>query len=120
MAEELSIKKEAVTFIAYVNDKKKSTITDVHLIDRKLIKWSGGITDPETKKLLSKSFDLQINHFNTENDLLEYVSLAMPSSLKVAYGSDNESLFDLSISVDLNDYKGLIIELKKYLKILTQ
>lgn len=119
-AEELSIKKEAVTFIAYVNDKKKSTITDVHLIDRKLIKWSGGITDPETKKLLSKSFDLQINHFNTENDLLEYVSLALPSSLKVAYGSDNESLFDLSISVDLKDYKGLIIELKKYLKILTQ
>ncbi|GAL00394.1 hypothetical protein JCM19314_2002 [Nonlabens ulvanivorans] len=38
----------------------------------------------------------------------------------MAYGSDNESLFDLSISVDLKDYKGLIIELKKYLKILTQ
>ncbi|GAL75504.1 hypothetical protein JCM19275_1955 [Nonlabens ulvanivorans] len=119
-AEELGIKKDAVTCIAYVNDKKKSTITDAHLIDRKLIKWSGGITDSETKELLSKTFDLQINHFNTENDLIDYVSLALPSGLKVAYGSDNESLFDLSISVDLKDYKGLIIELKKYLKILTQ
>ncbi|PQJ30501.1 hypothetical protein BST92_00450 [Nonlabens arenilitoris] len=119
-ANELNIKKDNVTFIAFVSDKKKSTIDEAHLIDRKLIKWSGGITDSETKKLLSKSFDLQINHFNKENDLLEYVSLALPSSLKVAYGGDKESLFDLSIGVEINDYKGLIAELKKYLKILTQ
>ncbi|MBF4985193.1 hypothetical protein FNJ87_12930 [Nonlabens mediterrranea] len=119
-AEELSIEKEAVTLIAYVNDKKKSTLKNVHLIDRKLIKWSGGITNVETKELLQQPFDLQVNYFNIENELLEYVSLALPSVLKVAYGSDNESIFDLSIGVDLKDYSGLITELKKYLKILTQ
>ena len=119
-AQELGIKKEAVVLIAYVNDKKKSTISNVHLIDRKLIKWSGGITEPETKTLLKRSFDLQINHFDDQNDLLEYMSLAIQSSLKVAYGVDNESLFDLSIAVKLKNYDGFLKELMKYLKILTQ
>ncbi|MGJ8684137.1 MAG: DUF6913 domain-containing protein [Nonlabens sp.] len=119
-AQEIGIKKESVTLIAYVNDKKKSTIKGAHLIDRKLIKWSGGITDLETKKLIEQSFDLQVNHFKTQNDLLEYLSLALPSSLKAAYGNGEQTSFDLAIGVKLNDYNGFIQELKKYLKILTQ
>lgn len=118
-ATELGIKKEAVTLIAYVSDKKKTTITGAHIIDRKLIKWSGGITDLEIKKLLQKSVDLQINYFDHQNDLLEYVSLAMHSGFKVSYGNGDESLYDLSINVPLKDYKGFIKELQKYLKILT-
>ena len=119
-AKELGIKKQAVTLIAYVVDKKKSSIKEAHLIDRKLIKWSGGITDDQISKLLKSSYDLQINFFNKQNELLDYTSLALPSAFKVAYGGDKESLFDLSISVPLDDYQGFIKELKKYLKILTQ
>ena len=119
-AQDLNIKKDAVTLVAYVADKKKSTIKEAHLIDRRLIKWSGGITDIEIKEMIKKKYDLQVNFFNDQNDFLEYISLALPSAFKVAYGSDKESLFDLSISVSLNDYNGFIQELKKYLKILTQ
>jgi len=119
-ARELGIKKDAVTFIAYVVDKKKSTVEHAHLIDNKLIKWSGGITAPETKKIIKKQYDLQINYFDEQNELLEYISVALPSAFKVAYGSDKESLFDLSISVPLKNHTGFIQELKKYLKILTQ
>lgn len=120
-AKHLGIKKESVVLIAYVNDKIKSTIKGVYLIDRKLIKWSGGITDHDTKELLKSPFDLQINFYDKQNDLLEFISLALPSRLKVAYGApDDESLYDLSISVPLSDYNGFLKELQKYLKILTQ
>lgn len=119
-AKELQIKKEAVSFIAYVNDIKKSTIEDALLVDRKLIKWSGGVSDASFKKLMNKSHDLQINYYDKKNDLLEYISLVLPSGFKVAYGDSDESLYDLSIGVKLKDYEAFLTELKKYLKILTQ
>lgn len=119
-AQALGIKKEAVLLIAYVHDKKKSTISHSHLVDRKLIKWSGGITDAETKKIIDVFYDLQINYYENQNDLLEYMSLAMRSGLKVAYGNETaqESLYDLAISVPLKDHQAFINELQKYLKIL--
>ncbi|WP_438961295.1 DUF6913 domain-containing protein [Nonlabens sp.] len=120
-AKELGIKKESVVLVAYVRDKNKSTVQGAHLVDRKLIKWSGGITDDEIKELIKRPFDLQVNYYDTQNDLLDFISLALPSRLKVAYRVlSDESLFDLSIDVPLNDYSAFFKELQKYLKILTQ
>ena len=101
-------------------DTKRLPVNGDQLVSMKSIQWAGGIADPEFKKVLDKSYDLQINLFENADDLRSYIAMALNSKIKAGLASQPEDHYDLAIDVRHNQKDLFIKELNKYLNIITK
>ncbi|AGC78727.1 hypothetical protein LX97_02512 [Nonlabens dokdonensis] len=117
---ELRIPVDNLTLIGSCKDVQKANKENVVLFDKKLLKWSGGIANAGVENALSKSYDLQINYYETDSELMRYLAMKLKSNFKVGYGHQNDSTYDLAVNVPLTSHALFISEIAKYLNILTQ
>ncbi|MEO9954419.1 MULTISPECIES: hypothetical protein [Nonlabens] len=117
-ANTLHIPKENLTLLGFTKDTKKDSVEGAVLFDKNLVKWTGGISSEDFKNVLGKSYDLQINYFETPSVMTRYVSLKLDSGFKVGYPSHEECSYDLAVNVPLTNQELFISEIAKYLKIL--
>lgn len=117
-AQTLHIPVENLTLLGFTKDAKNDSVEGAVLFDKNLVKWSGGISSVDFKKILSASYDLQINYFETPSIMTRYVSLKLNSGFKVGYPSHEECSYDLAVNVPLTNQELFISEIAKYLKIL--
>lgn len=114
----LQIPVENLTLLGFTKDANNDNLEGTVLFDKNLIKWSGGISSVDFKKILSASYDLQINHFESPSLMTRYVSLKLNSGFKVGYAFHEECSYDLAVNVPLTNQELFISEIAKYLKIL--
>lgn len=118
--DQLQISSDKLTLIASCKDVKKNNKEGVILFDRKLLKWNGGIANADVANALLTNYDLQINYYDNDSELMRYLAMKLNSNFKVGYGHQEESTYDLAVNVPLTNHALYISEIAKYLKILTQ
>lgn len=117
---ELQIPEDNLTLIARCKDVKKINDERIIFFDKKLLKWNGGIANPDISKAIQKSYDLQINFYESNHELMRYLAMKLNSNFKMGYSHQEEITYDLAVNVPLTNHALFISEIAKYLKILTQ
>jgi hypothetical protein len=107
------------TLIGFTSDKNAISTEEKIMITPSSLKWTGGIADSKLKNILEQSFDLQINYYTHAPVMPSFVALALRSSLKVGFPSQEEEQYDLAIDTSLNQRELFFTELRRYLKIIT-
>lgn len=80
--------------------------------------WKGKIKDASLQSFVDESFDVLICYFDTNNIFLESLVKQSQSNFKIGFSNVNQSLFDLEISVPIEEVDNFNTEVKKYLQIL--
>lgn len=117
-AETLQIPVNNLTLLGFTKDAKKDVLDGATLFDKKLVKWSGGVSSLEFKEILERTYDLQINYYEKPSMMTRYVTFKLDSDFKVGYASHEEQSYDLAVNVPLTKQELFISEIAKYLKIL--
>ncbi len=118
--EQLNIVKDRVTIIGLCKSVKKSLVTNMHLVDKGFLRVFGGVSDTNIATLLDREVDLQINFFEKENMLLQYLARRTNAAFRVGFAHHSQETFDLGLDIAANDTDLLINEVVKYLKIITK
>ncbi|MFC2109749.1 DUF6913 domain-containing protein [Bacteroidota bacterium] len=80
--------------------------------------WSGSLKLNRLSEFVKNEYDLLINYGIEENLYLKVITLLSQSKFKVGFSSEDNRLYDLSISDKDRNIEVLNLEAVKYLKIL--
>lgn len=82
--------------------------------------FRANFTKQSVNEFLSEEFDLLINYYGDDNPVLEFLTHNTKAKFKVGFSSVDKRLNHFFVNIDLEDYKGFISELFRYLKILNK
>ena len=117
-AKKLGIQSQELQVITKVKDAKNQEVSRAHVVDEKLIKWNGGISNRAIEELLNATTDLQVNVCQKEDALVRFMDQKSAAQLKVNLGNGKKEYHDLDIRVNDTENDVFINELDKYLKII--
>lgn len=101
----------------------KAHIEDDHVgqtnyFDEKMVKFTGGFTSESLNTFVEETFDVLINFYHEDYNILNLVASSSKAKFKVGFASVDNRINDLVIGTPSNNTDLFINELKKYLKIL--
>ena len=97
-------------------DKKRTYLENE--ITEKDFGWSGSLKLNKLKEFVKSDYDLLINYGLEENLCWKVITLRSQSKFKIGFSSNENRLYDLSVSDTMRSTKVLTREAEKYLKIL--
>jgi len=118
IAKGLDIKRSNVTLIKYDHEKKSQQDPADTVLNKKSIKWLGGVENAVLVEQLSKNYDLQINYYKKDRLELDYVAGFATSGIKVGLNNETNLYNDLTIDLKKDQINAFVNELKKYLNII--
>jgi hypothetical protein len=84
------------------------------------LNFKSEFTQQPINEFISEEFDLLINYYNEEKLFLLLLTNSSKAKFKVGFSTVDKRLNHFMINIDLDNYKGFITELFRYLKILNK
>jgi hypothetical protein len=84
------------------------------------LNFKSEFTQQPINEFISEEFDLLINYYNEEKLFLLLLTNSSKAKFKVGFSTVDKRLNHFMINIDLDNYKGFIAELFRYLKILNK
>ncbi|UZH55311.1 hypothetical protein JRG66_15410 [Salinimicrobium tongyeongense] len=118
LQDDLSLQKQQVSFVFCREKALKNDIFEYPVISNADFGWNGRISEAASA-FLNAQYDVLISFTAPENKLAHFLVSVSRAGLKVGRKMDGQNaIFDLNISVEIDEAEVFISELKKYLKIL--
>lgn len=117
LTQEFKIPMENIELLVFKPFEKKETYADFE-INEKDFGWYGSLKLNKLQEFVKNEYDLLINYGFEENLYWNIITLHSQSNFKVGFASQEEALYDLSISDQERNLDVLTKEMVKYLKIL--
>ena len=115
---DLNLQPKDVKVFSFVESKRKLPSLRQNQVQGKDFDWKGNLHNQNAQEFLDRDFDVLVGYYSKKHEILDLLVASSRARFKVGlYGLD-ERLFDLLLSVQLNDFKLFKSELKKYLGIL--
>ncbi len=118
--DELSLRPNAVKIIGYKKEHDNSSPYSTPVFSDKDLGWGGAIENSYVLEFLGRDYDLLINYFNTENLMLQLMSVKAKARIRVGFKEIDPRHNDLIIGAGITEFKTFKQELKKYLKVLNE
>ncbi|WP_320814992.1 DUF6913 domain-containing protein [Flavobacterium sp.] len=118
--EQYGVEEKNIQILLFKKKVSKKEIVKELFFTRSNVKFNGEIDKLEVNSFLEQSFDLLINYYEVERSSLLLVSKASKAKFKVGFSTIDKRVNHLMINTSVNQYKGFVSELFKYLKILNK
>lgn len=118
--EEFSLRPNAVKIIGYKSYYDNNSPYSTPVFSDKDLGWNGNIENSYVLEFLSREYDVLINYYNSENLLMQLMSIKTKARLKVGFPEVDKNLNDLILGTPITDFKAFKKELKKYLLVLKE
>ena len=118
--DEYKLRPNAVKIIGYKSYYDKNSPYSTPVFSDKDLGWKGEIENSYALEFLSRDYDLLVNYYNTDNLLLQLMTVKTNARIKVGFMEVDQKLNDLIIGVPLKEFKTFKLELKKYLRVLNE
>lgn len=125
VSSKIDLQSEIETILGLKNSKifsfkkfNKSDEVSFKHFSEKDINWKGEFKEPTFQSFLEQPFDLLIGYFNHNHLYLEKAILESKAGFKAGFSDVNSKLYELEISIELENVQQFSLELKKYLQIL--
>ncbi len=109
-----------IKVFSFLEVKKKLPSLRQNQVQCKDFNWKGEMHNPNAEEFLNTEFDVLIGYYKGNHEFLDAMLSKSKARFKVGFDGADERLFDLLISVPLEDVKLFQKELKKYLTILNK
>ncbi len=114
---ELGLQRKDVKLFTFVETRRKIPSLRQNQVTNKEFNWRGEIHNQNAKEFLDFSFDVLIGLYKGNHKYLSAMVAESNAKFKIGFNDADERLFDLLITVDLQQPEALKSEVKKYLKI---
>ncbi len=114
------IDKKNISMLIYKDKIKSKEIINEPFLSLKNISLNGEINKKEVDEFLKTPFDLLINYYDVNKSALLLLTSKSNAKFKVGFETVDKRINHLIIKQVVEDYKGFVTELFKYLKILNK
>ena len=114
---ELGLQRKDVKLFTFVETRRKIPSLRQNQITNKEFTWRGEIHNQNAQEFLDFPFDVLIGFYKEKHRFLSAMVAQSKAKFKVGFNDADERLFDLLITVDLQQPEAFKSEIKKYLKI---
>ncbi|WP_139959290.1 DUF6913 domain-containing protein [Flavicella sediminum] len=111
------VSSENIELLIYRKFQKKQEYSENEFTEKDF-GWSGSLKLNRLNEFVKNEYDLLINYGIEENLYLKVITLRSQSKFKIGFSSEDNRLYDLSVSDKDRNMNVLNIEAVKYLKIL--
>lgn len=112
------VDRNAIEVLHFLDKKKKNSDATKNYCVTKNISWSGQIKNEIVSNFVEKPFDLLINYYDIEKQVLLLITKRSKAKFKVGFETIDKRVNHFMINLPAENYKEFISELFKYLKIL--
>ena len=82
--------------------------------------WNGAIENSYAGEFLSREYDILVNYYDSDNLMLQLMSIKTRARLRVGLTGVDQNINDLIIDLPLGEFGTFKRELHKYLKVLKE
>ncbi len=118
--DDYNLRPNAVKLIGYKKYYDKNSPYSTPVFSDKDLGWKGEIANSYALEFLGREYDLLINYYDTDNLLLQLMTVKSNARIKVGFKEVDQQLNDLILGLPLKDFKTFKLELKKYLRVLNE
>ncbi len=120
LQEEFSLRPNAIKIIGYKNYYDKNSPYATPVFSDKDLGWSGTIENSYALEFLSREYDVLINYYDSNNLLMQLMTVKTKARIRVGFAEVDKNLNDLILGVPIKDFNSFKKELKKYLFVLNE
>lgn len=114
---ELGLQRKDVKLFTFLETRRKIPSLRQNQITNKEFTWRGEINNQNAKEFLDFPFDVLIGYYKGKHEFLSAMVAQSKAKFKMGFNGADERLFDLLLTVDLQNTDAFKSEVKKYLKI---
>lgn len=118
--EEFNLRPNAVKIIGYKSYYDKNSPYATPVFSDKDLGWNGAIENSYALEFLSREYDLLVNYYDTDNLLLQLMTVKAKARFNVGFEEVNPHLNDLILATAMSDFTTFKSELRKYLKVFNE
>lgn len=114
----LGIKKNNIQFFTFSEDKEDKKNPQDHIFTSKGFGWRGKLSNEALVDFTNTQFDALICYYLSDQDELKQIAAMSKAKFKIGVSNADQRIYDIIISVALQEFSIFKTELKKYLSIL--
>lgn len=114
---ELGLQRKDIKLFTFVETRRKIPSLRQNQITNKEFTWRGEIHNQNAREFLDFPFDVLIGYYKGKHEFLSAMVAQSKAKFKMGFNGADERLFDLLLTVDLQNTDAFKSEVKKYLKI---
>ncbi len=114
---ELGLQRKDIKLFTFVETRRKIPSLRQNQITNKEFTWRGEIHNQNAQEFLDFPFDVLIGYYKGKHEFLSAMVAQSKAKFKMGFNGADERLFDLLLTVDLQNTGAFKSEVKKYLKI---
>jgi len=115
---ELGLQRKDVKVFTFVETRRKIPSLRQNQITNKEFTWRGEIQNQNAQEFLDFPFDVLIGYYKGKHEFLGAMVAQSKAKFKIGFSGADERLFDLLLTVDLQNPETFKSEVNKYLRIL--
>jgi len=115
---ELGLQRKDVKVFTFVETRRKIPSLRQNQITNKEFTWRGEIQNQNAQEFLNFPFDVLIGYYKGRHEFLDAMVAQSKAKFKIGFSGADERLFDLLLTVDLQNPETFKSEVNKYLRIL--
>ena len=114
----LGLQRKDVKVFTFVETRRKIPSLRQNQITNKEFTWRGEIQNQNAQEFLDFPFDVLIGYYKGKHEFLGAMVAQSKAKFKIGFSGADERLFDLLLTVDLQNPETFKSEVNKYLRIL--
>ncbi len=114
---ELGLQRKDIKLFTFIETRRKIPTLRQNQITNKEFTWRGEIQNQNAQEFLDYPFDVLIGFYNGKHEFLGAMVAQSKAKFKIGFNGADERLFDLLLTVDIQNPKLFKSEVKKYLQI---
>ncbi len=114
---ELGLQRKDIKLFTFVETRRKIPSLRQNQITNKEFTWRGEIHNQNAREFLDFPFDVLIGYYKGKHEFLSAMVAQSKAKFKMGFNGADERLFDLLLTVDLQNTDAFKSEVNKYLKI---
>ena len=114
---ELGLQRKDIKLFTFVETRRNIPSLRQNQITNKEFTWRGEIHNQNAQEFLDFPFDVLIGYYKGKHEFLSAMVAQSKAKFKMGFNGADERLFDLLLTVDLQNTGAFKSEVKKYLKI---
>lgn len=114
------IDEDNIKVLAYRNNFKEREVYSEPTFGLKHLNLRGEFKHPSINEFVDNNFDLLISYYSIEKPFLLYLTHKSKAKFKVGFSSIDKRLNHLLINISIEDFKGFIQEVFRFIKILNK
>lgn len=117
---DLGLQRKDIKQLTFAETRKRIPSLRNNQITNKEFNWRGEIHNEDAREFLDYPFDVLIGFYKGKHKYLDALVAESKAKFKIGFNDADKRLFDLLLTVDLQDAELMKAEVAKYLKILNK